>query len=342
MKILVLGGLTHLGFSALRMIHEVLPGIHVDAFDDTSYAATMFNTEQKVRFIKEMLPNCTLHADTPLTIQAVSEGGYTHLLDFSFQPKDTMGYIYPEYPHLEMLNAARRFENIVKTFPYINSCVVAHASLYTTLDSYWGIHDNKFNIRQGPSSPKAQPTFTLDARNRMYGNARIYMVPDCIGGVDPISSVYVSTMRCLTDNPLLPIRSTYESTAVHLVGTVDVLYTILNNLIKDVSSPIGGNVIFCKPVHKVAKAEVGEYIVFALNKILSVDTFKTFRDPASSEDFIRQNHVWVVSGDSEPALPANWGKVNDCDRILLVEGIHPSHYISEVVASIINIHRNTK
>lgn len=337
MKILVIGGLTHLGFNAVRMTNEVFPGVQVDVLDTTSYAARMFNTAQKVEFIKQMLPNVTLLEDG-ITETAIYESGYTHVFDFSFPPKRTFNHVYDNYPHFELVTAIKRLENIVTMLlPNANVCVVAHYSLYETLDFTWSLKDNRTNIINDTNTESIMLTW----KNRAYKNARIYITPDCVGGVDPENSVQFSMASCLENDRSLFIPPSYYNTPTLAVGTDDVLYAIMKDMVTNSASREGGNTIWCNPPSIVNLSDIGIYLVTALNKVVGEEKFHIDHYENREQQYA-ETMAAGAKNFARSYFAQEYPCMASCDRRINVEGLHVSHYFLQVASSAVLIHQNTR
>ena len=339
MKILLIGGLTHLGFNALRMFNDIFPGVQTDVFDDTTYAKRVFNTYQKIAFINTQLPNATL-LEGDFSENKVHEGGYTHIFDFSFPAKATFNHVYESYNHEEILYVIRRLERIVNILPNANVCVIAHHSLYETLDFAWSLRENQSNIREHVSESTSD-TRCQYWKNRLYKNARIYITPDCVGGVDPEGSIQFSMERCLESGDNLLVTPAYYRMPVVASGTDDVLYTIFTDVMTNSASRCGGNVIWCQPSDFINLSDIGVYLVTALNRAIGTDKFDIVH--LEGKDATYENcRLEGLATYTKQVLPEPYFTLlSKRDRTINVTGLHVSHYFVPLASSAVLIHQNT-
>lgn len=195
MKILIIGGLGHLGFELTKLIKSTMPDSQVTIVDDLS--GDLFNYDQKLAFLGQNNMVTGVFKDLPTDLHT-----YDLAFNLAIPRVSDFGYKFPTQPvNSEVIRQAVDFYKL----PCRTKVIIADYIMGRLL------------IR--PSSPDISPP-----------GSYLCILPECIGGVNVNGSILYS-MREHLKGSYIAHKVADKTIFLNIIPTVDALFSILQSSI---------------------------------------------------------------------------------------------------------------
>lgn len=194
MKILIIGGLGHLGFELTKLIKETLPDSQVTIVDDLS--GNLFNYDQKLGFINHNKLATGVFKDLPNDLHT-----YDLAFDFTLPKVSDFGYQFSKIPNQPVNPEVIRQALAFYALPCKHKVLIADYTMGRLLSRIVAFDSNLLN-------------------------SYMHILPDCIGGVNVKGSVLYS-MRNHLKGQLISHKATDKAVRLLITPTVDALFSIL-------------------------------------------------------------------------------------------------------------------